>query len=143
MPRIATIRSKDELNNDVIVLALSQGAVSLSPNGDPLCGITLSSEQARSLAQRLNNFALEIENQEEPGYRTSPSSLVHFTSVAVVHDGSQQGHRAFQAAFQIATRSLAALELVGIFGIKPGTGELLTNDDDYAWLKGWLSRVAE
>jgi hypothetical protein len=143
MPRIVTIRSKNETNQDVICLILSQDSVTIDENGDPWCGVTLTSEQARSLAERLCSFALEIDNQEQQGYRTSSLSLRHLESVAVVHDGSLQGHRAFQMALEIARRSLAALDLVGIFGIRIGTGEASSSPDDYEWQKGWLSRLVE
>src|SRR5215471_5923139 len=107
MPRIVTIRSKNETHEDVICLVLSQDAVTVDANGDPWCGITLTSGQARSLAERLFGFALEIENREEAGYRTSSLSLPHLDSVVVVHDGSLQGHRAFQMALQFASLSFA------------------------------------
>ena len=118
MPQIVTLRSKDKSNKDVISLVLSQDAVSADQNGDPWCGVSLSSEQARSLAERLASFALEIENQEEDGYRTSSRSFVHLRSVVVVHDGSQSGHRAFEAALHLASRSLTTLDFIGIFGIR-------------------------
>ena len=114
MPRIFTIRAKDDSDRDVISLVLSQDAVSVGPNGDPWCGVTLSSAQARSLAQRLASIAVEIENQEETGYRTSSRSLVHMGSVVVVHDGSQRGHRAFEAAFHLAGCSVASLDFIGV-----------------------------
>src|SRR5262245_30135556 len=116
MPRIVTIRAKDESNRDVISLVLSQDAISVGPNGDPWCGVTLDSDQARSLAERLANFAIEIENQEQSGYRTSPRSFVHLNTVVVVHDGSQTGHRAFEAALHQARRCLASLDFIGVFG---------------------------
>jgi hypothetical protein len=77
--------------------------------------VTLTAEQARSLAQRLSNIALEIENEEERGYRTSSRSLVHLSSIVVVHDGSQQGHRAFQGALQLASRTFSTLNFMGVF----------------------------
>src|SRR5215831_10782491 len=117
MPSISTIRSKDAENNEVVALILSQDSVSAGPDGDPWCGVSLSAEQARSLAQRLYDMAIEIENQEKKGYRTSPRLLVHLSSVVVVHDGSEQGHRAFQAGMDFARRTLSKLDFVGIFGI--------------------------
>jgi|SRR5262245_1664369 len=143
MPRIVTIRSKNDTHHDVICLVLSQDAITIDGNGDPWCGVTLTSEQARSLAERLCDFALEIENQEEAGYRTSSLSLPHLDSVVVVHDGSLQGHRAFQTAFEFAKRSLATVDLVGIFGVRIGTSEASTAADDYEWQKGWLSSLAQ
>src|SRR5262245_11809082 len=144
MPRIVTVRSKDESNRDVISLVLSQDAVSASPNGDPWCGITLTSEQARSLAGRLWNFAAEIENQEQKGYRTSSRSIGRLGSVVVVHDGSQPGHRAFEAALHLASRSLAALDFIGVFGISNGAaGEPSVLHEDYEWQRGWLTRLVE
>src|SRR5215471_13534041 len=117
MPRIATIRSTDESNTSVVALVLSQDAVTIGPNGDPWCGVTLNAEQARFLAERLYSIAAEIETQEEEGYRTSSRSFIHLSSVVVLHDGSQQGHRAVQAGLHFASRSLGSLDLVGIFGI--------------------------
>src|SRR5262245_7715410 len=143
MPHIVTIRSKNETNQDVICLVLSQDAVAVDANGDPWCGVTLTSVQARSLAERLYSFALEIDNQEGQGYQTSSLSLPHLDSVVVVHDGSLQGHRAFQMALQFASRSLARLDLIGIFGIRLGTSEASASADDYEWQKGWLSSLAQ
>src|SRR5262245_21908933 len=137
MPRIVTIRSKNKSNDDVIVLGLSQDAVSPGPDGDPWCGVTLSAEQARSLAERLYSFALEIENQEEQGHRTSPRSLNHLSSVVIVHDGSRQGHSAFQTALQLARRCFATVDFIGIFGIDSQSGEPSARDEDYEWQKGW------
>jgi len=143
MPHIVTIRSKNETNQDVICLVLSQDAVAVDANGDPWCGVKLTSVQARSLAERLYSFALEIDNQEGQGYQTSSLSLPHLDSVVVVHDGSLQGHRAFQMAFEFSRRSFAALDLVGIFGVRIGTSEASSSPDDDEWQKGWLSRLVE
>jgi hypothetical protein len=107
------------------------------------CGVTLTSQQARSLAERLYSFALEIDNREEQGYRTSSLSLPHLDSVVVVHDGSLEGHRAFQIALEFARRSFGTLHLVGIFGIRIGTSEASSSPDDYEWQKGWLIRMVE
>ena len=109
MPRIVTVRSKDEARRNVISLVLSQDAVTVSPNGEPWCGVTLTPEQARSLAERLCSFALEIDNGEELGYRTSSLLLTHLDSVVVVHDGSLQGHRAFEAARLFPSTSRAQI----------------------------------
>jgi hypothetical protein len=124
-------------------LVLSQDAVSVGPDGDPWCGVTLDAEQARSLAQRLFSMAVEIENHERPGYRTSSRSMIHLSSVVVVHDGSQQGHRALQAAMQLATRTLSTLDFMGVFGIDSETGEPSASCEDYEWQKGWLTRLME
>ena len=143
MPRIVTVRTKDKSNQDVISLVLSQDAISVGPDGDPWCGITLNSVQARALADRLYNFAAEIENREEQGYRTSTRSFVHLSSVVALHDGSQSGHRAFEAALHLAGRSLASLALIGIFGISSATGEPSQSTDDYQWQKGWLTSLVD
>lgn len=143
MPSISTIRSKDTENNDVVALILSQDSVSASPDGDPWCGIALSAEQARSLAERLRDFAAEIENQEEPGFRCSSRSISHLQTVLAVHDGSHQGHRAFRAALNLAGRSLAALDFIGIFGLDGETRQPSANSDDYMWQQGWLDRLIE
>jgi hypothetical protein len=117
--------------------------VCAGPDGDPWCGVTLNAEQARSLAQRLSNIAAEIENREECGYRTSPLLFEHASSVVVVHDGSQQSHRAFQAAMQCASRSLGTLDFVGIFGIDTRSAEPKPSADDCEWQQGWLKRLVE
>jgi hypothetical protein len=143
MPRIHTVRTKNDFNQDVISLVLSQDSVSAGPDGDPWCGVSLSAEQARSLAQRLCNIAIEIENQEKEGYRTSPRSLIHLSSVAVVHDGSEQGHRAYQAGLDFAGRTLSKLDFIGIFGIDSETGQPSDKREYYEWQKGWLSRLVD
>src|SRR5262245_29408468 len=143
MPSISTIRSKDPQNNDVVALILSQDSVSASPDGDPWCGIALSAEQARSLAERLYDFANEIENREEAGFRCSSRFMPHLHTVLVLHDGSHQGHRAFRAALNLAARSLAALDFIGIFGWDPETRQPSTNSNDYLWQQGWLERLIE
>jgi hypothetical protein len=140
MPRIVTIRSKDCSDSDVVSLVLSQDAVSESPEGEPWCGLSLTADQARHLAARLSSIAEEIENQEEPGYRTSTKSFSHLSSIAVVHDGSQQGHRAFEAGLRFAAECLGTIDLIGIFGIDQQTGEPST--DNYEWQKAWLCRLA-
>ena|SRR5689334_9745711 len=143
MPSISTIRSKDADNNDVVAIILSQDSVSAGPDGDPWCGIALNAEQARSLAERLNDFAAEIENHEEPGFRCSSKSISHLQTVLVVHEGSHQGHRAFRVALDLATLSLAALDFVGIFGLDVNTRKPSADSDDYTWQQGWLDRLIE
>jgi hypothetical protein len=143
MPQIVTLRSKGESSGDVISLVLSQDAICVGPNGDPFCGVTLNPEQARSLAQRLCNMAAEIENGEQPGYRTSPLLFEHASSVVVIHDGSQQSHRAFQAGMQCASRSLGRLHLFGIFGVDTRSNEAIASVNDCEWQKGWLSRLVD
>jgi hypothetical protein len=141
MPRILTIRSKDQSNTDAVSLVLSQDAIVEGSEGDPLCGVSLNPEQARSLAERLFSIATEIDNQEEPGYRTSSKSLTHLSSIAVVHDGSGQGHRAFQTGLRFASKHLGTIDLVGIFGINFQTGE--PSADDHEWQKQWLCRLVD
>ena len=143
MPSIVTLRAKGQSKEDVISLVLSQDAISLGPDGDPWCGVTLSAEQARCLAQRLSNIATEIENKEACGYRTSPLLFEHVSSVVVLHDGSQQGHRACQAALQCSSRSLGTLELIGIFGIDTRGDEIKATADDCEWQTGWLNRLVD
>jgi len=143
MPHIVTLRSKSESNHDVINLVLSQDAITLGPEGDPWCGVTLSAEQARCLARRLSSMATEIENHEEGGYRTSSRSFLHLSSVVAIHDGSQQSHRAYQAALHFARQSLANLHLMVISGIAYINGELTTSSGDIKWQAGWLPYLAE
>src|SRR5262249_3559509 len=134
---------KNDFNLDVISLVLSQDSLSVGPDGDPWCGVSLSAEQARSLAQRLYNMAHEIENRETEGNRTSTRSLVHLSSVGVLHDGSQQGHRALQAAMDFASRTVSNLDFIGIVGVDPATGEPSNNGDYYKWQGGWLTQLVE
>jgi len=124
-------------------LVLSQDAVCVGPDGDPWCGVTLNSEQARSLAQRLCNIATEIENGEQTGYRTTPLFFDHVSSVVVIHDGSQQSNRAFQAAIQCASRALGRLHFFGIFGVDTRSDEAIDSPEDCEWQKGWLSRLVD
>src|SRR5215471_3554287 len=142
MPHIVTLRSKSQ-EQDVISLVLSQDAVTTGPDGNPWSGVTLNAEQARCLAQRLCNIAAEIENEEVCGHRTSPLLFEHASSVVVLHDGSQQGHRACQAALQCSSRSLGTLELIGIFGIDTRGAEIKATADDCEWQKGWLNRLVD
>lgn len=137
------LRSKGHSNREVISLVLSQDAVSTDPNGDPWCGVALNAEQARALAQRLCNMAAEIENGEDNGFRTSPLLLEHASSVVVIHEGSQQSHRAFQTALQCASRSLGTLTFIGIFGLDTRSEEAKPTVDDCQWQKGWLTRLVD
>jgi hypothetical protein len=105
--------------------------------------VTLNAEQARSLAQRLCNIAAEIENKEDCGHRTSPLLFEHASTVVILHDGSLQGHRAFQAALQCSNRSLGSLDLIGIFGIDARGREIKGTSDDCEWQRGWLSRLSD
>jgi hypothetical protein len=142
MPRIVTLRLKREFKEDVISLVLSQDAVSVGPDGDPWCGLTLSADQARSLANRLFSIAAEIENGEESGRRTSTLLFEHVSSVVTLHDGSLQSHRAFQAAMRCASRSFGTVEVIGLLGVDTrGKDVTATIDDD--WQKGWLTRLTE
>jgi hypothetical protein len=143
MPQILTLRSKGAADQDVISLVLSQDAVSPGPDGDPWCGVTLNAEQARSLAQRLCNVASEIENGEVSGYRTSPLLFQHASSVVVIHDGSQQSHRAFQAGIQCAGRTLGNLELFGLIGLDTRGSEAVAPVTDCEWQRGWLCRLVD
>src|SRR5262249_19218358 len=98
MPQIVTLRSTGQSKDGVMSLVLSRDAVGAGPDGDPWCGVSWNAEQARSLANRLCNIAAEIENREQSGHRTPPPLFDHVSSVVVLHDGSLQSHRAFEAA---------------------------------------------
>jgi len=142
MPHIVTLRSKTQ-EHDVISLVLSQDAISTGPDGNPWSGVTMNAEQARCLAQRLCKIATEIENQEESGYRTSSLLFEHAASVVVLHDGSQQGDRACQAAIHCSMRSFGTLDLIGLFGIDTRGSEITASTDDCEWQKGWLDRLVD
>jgi hypothetical protein len=141
MPRIVTVRSKGSSKEDVISLVLSQDAVSEGPGGDPWCGVTLTPDQAHCLAERLWNLAVEIESSERCGYRTSPPLFEQVTSVVVLHDGSQQSHRAFQAAVQCASRALGTLDFIGLFGIDISGSETTAKVDNREWQRNWLIQL--
>ena len=143
MPRIVTIRTKDNSSDETIAVVLSQDAVCLGPDGQPWSGVSLSSQEARSLATRLISLALEIEGQRELDQRNCPNSLAELTSILLLHDGSEQSHRAFRLALDLASRSLAAFQLAGIFGVRPDTVEPSTLQEDYEWQRGWLRRLIE
>ena len=143
MPSIVTVRAKGTSEEDTISLVLSQDAVCVGPDGDPYCGVTLSADQARYLAERLTNLATEIENAEKYGHRTSPLLFENVSSVVVLHDGSQQGHRAFQAAVRCASRTLGTLQLIGLFGIDTRAAEVTASSDNCEWQKAWLTRLVE
>jgi hypothetical protein len=143
MPRIVTVRAKGTSKEDSISLVLSQDAVCVGPDGDPYCGVTLSAGQARFLAERLTNLATEIENAEQYGHRTSSLLFENVSSVVVLHDGSPQGHRAFQAAVRCASRTLGTLQLVGLFGIDTRAAEVAASSDNCEWQKAWLTRLVE
>jgi hypothetical protein len=142
MPRIVALRAKGQSQDDVVSLVLSQDAVVAGPDGDPWCGVTLNVEQARCLAQRLCNLATEIENNEDCGHRKS-LLFEQASSVVVLHDGSEQSHRAFQAAMFCARRSFATLDLIGIFGIRTSGRDIEATAGDSEWQKGWLGRLAD
>src|SRR4029079_3410524 len=61
-------------------------------------------------------------------------------SFVVLHDVTQEAHRAFEAAFHLASRSLAALDLIGIYGISSVTAEPPSLDADDEWQIVWLTR---
>src|SRR5262245_49960343 len=143
MPRVVALRCNAQSKDDVISLVLSQDAVIAGPDGDPWCGVTLDVEQARSLAQRLQSIVAEIENKEKCAYRTSPLLFEHASSVVVLHDGSEQGHRALRAAMRCASRSFGSLDLIGIFGIETRDGDIRATADNSEWQKSWLSRLAD
>lgn len=132
MPRIVTLRAKGQSESEVISLTLSQDAISAGPDGNPWCGVTLNPDQAPSLAQRLCSIATEIENGEESGHRTSALFFEHVSSIVVLHDGSEQSHRAFQAALQCASRSFGTLDLIGIVGFESQGPAARAMSDDSA-----------
>lgn len=139
MPQIVAIRTKDDSCRDAIAVVLSQDAVCLGPDGQPWSGVSLSAPLARSLAERLLGLANEIErpNQAPDTFRT----LAQVNSILVFHDGSGQGHRTFTLALDLASRSRAAIQLVGIYGIQQDKFEPSGLAEDYEWQRGWLERL--
>jgi hypothetical protein len=141
MPQIVTVRTKDDTTGESIAVVLSQDAVCLGPDGQPWSGVSLKSEEARKLAARLLSLAMEIEGKKELEQKNSLNTLADLASILVFHDGSEQSHRAFRLALDFATRSLARIQLAGIFGIQSNKFEPSTLPDDYEWQQGWLERL--
>lgn len=140
MPQIVTVRTKDDSTGESIAVVLSQDAICLGPDGQPWSGVSLKSEEARKLAARLLALALEIEGppELEPN---SLNSLTDLASILVFHDGSEQSHRAFRLALDFASRSLARIQMAGVFGVQSDNFEPSTLPDDYEWQRGWLERL--
>jgi nucleotide-binding universal stress UspA family protein len=141
MPQIVTIRTKDDSAGESIAVVLSQDAVCLGPDGQPWSGVSLKSEEARKLATRLLSLALEIDGQKQLEQRYSINSLTDLASILVFHDGSEQSHRAFRLALDFASRSLARIQMAGVFGMKTDQFEASSLPDDYEWQQGWLERL--
>jgi nucleotide-binding universal stress UspA family protein len=144
MPQIVTIRTKDDSAGDSIAVVLSQDAVCLGPDGQPWSGVSLKSEEARKLAARLLSLVKEIEKHqaaETANHRPSINPISDLASILVFHDGSEQSHRAFRLALDFATRSLAHIQLAGVFGIQADQFEPSALPDDYEWQRGWLERL--
>jgi nucleotide-binding universal stress UspA family protein len=140
MPQIVTIRTRDAAAGESIAVVLSQDAMCLGPDGQPWSGVSLKSEEARKLAARLLSLATEIEGQQELA-KKSFNVLTDLASILVFHDGSEQSHRAFRLALDFASRSLARIQLAGIFGVQSDNFEPSTLPDDYDWQRGWLERL--
>jgi nucleotide-binding universal stress UspA family protein len=134
MPRLTAVRTKNETGKDVVALVLSQDAVALDLDGNPWCGVALDAEQSRTLARRLEGFACEIESSEG---RTQPPAR-EIRSVAVLHDGSQQSHRAVQTALKLAALKV---DLIGIVGINPEIPETQSLLEDYERHRDWFNRL--
>jgi nucleotide-binding universal stress UspA family protein len=141
MPQIVTIRTKDDSAGESIAVVLSQDAVCLGPDGQPWSGVSLKSEEARKLAARLLSLAMEIEGQKEFEQKNSLNTLADLASILVFHDGSEQSHRAFRLALDFASRSLAHIQLAGVFGVQTDKFEASSLPDDYEWQQGWLERL--
>jgi hypothetical protein len=141
MPHIVAVRTKDDSSREAIAVVLSQDAVCLGPDGQPWAGVSLNAELARSLAERLLYLAREIEERPHAQDRSSAGSLDQVASILVVHDGSAQGHRASTLALDMASRSPAAIQLVGVYGVQPGNFEPSNVAEDYQWQRGWLEKL--
>jgi len=149
MPQIVAIRTKDDSSGDTISVVLSQDAVCLGPDGQPWSGVSLTAQLARSLAERLLGLAKEIEGQEPEGrqeHRRNQDSfrpLTQVSSILVLHDGSGQGHRAASLALDLASRSLASVQCVGVYGVRQDRLEPSAVPEDYQWHRGWLERLMQ
>jgi hypothetical protein len=143
MPQIVAVRTKDDSSRESIAVVLSQDAVCLGPDGQPWAGVSLNAELARSLAERLLCLAKEIEERPDTQIRDSYGSLDQVASILVLHDGSEQSHRAFALALDLASRSLAAIQLIGVYGVQKGNFEPSSALEDYQWQRGWLERLVQ
>jgi hypothetical protein len=149
MPQIVAIRTRDDASRDTISVVLSQDAVCLGPDGQPWSGVSLSASLARSLAERLLGLAKEIEaNEKESQTETCASQdsfplLTQLSSILVLHDGSGQGHRAMGLALDLASRSLASVQFLGVYGVKQDRLEPSDLAEDYEWQRGWIERLIQ
>ncbi|HEV3036884.1 MAG TPA: universal stress protein [Candidatus Angelobacter sp.] len=143
MPQIIAVRTQDDSFRDTIAVVLSQDAVCLGPDGQPWAGVSLSAELARALAERLLGLAREVEGQKRIDDPNSFHSFAQITSILVFHDGSEQSHRAFRLALDLASRSLAIVQLAGIFTVQPDRFEPSSSPDDHQWQRGWLDRLTQ
>lgn len=141
MPQIVAVRTNDDPSRETIAVVLSQDAICLDPDGQPWPAVSLSSEEARRFAARLVSLALEIEEHGESTQQESADSLADIASILVLHDGSERSHRAFRLALELASASLAPIQLAGIFGVKGGSLEASKSPEDYLWQRGWLERL--
>jgi len=137
MPHILAVRAKDDSNRDTITVVLSQDAVCLGPDGEPWAGVSLNAQKARSLAERLLSLAKEVDVPQKTD-QASFRSLAQVASILVLHDGSAQGHRAYSLALDLASRSLASIHVVGIYGVRQETSVDL---NDCEWERGWIERL--
>src|SRR5262249_36369186 len=126
-----------------IAVVLSQDAVCLGPDGQPWSGVSLNAELARSLAARLLSLANEIDERKQSTDPSALRSLAHVTSILVFHDGSAQSHRAFALALDLASRSLASIQLIGVYGVRQDRFEPSIAADDIAWQKSWLEKLVK
>jgi hypothetical protein len=149
MPQIVAIRTRDDASRDTISVVLSQDAVCLGPDGQPWSGVSLSASLARSLAERLLGLAKEIEASEKESQRETCASedsfrlLTQLSSILVLHDGSGQGHRAMELALDLALRSLASIQFVGVYGVKQDRLEPSDVAEDYEWQRKWIERLIQ
>jgi nucleotide-binding universal stress UspA family protein len=135
---------KDDSSRDTIAVVLSQDAVCLGPDGQPWSGVSLNAELARSLAGRLLKLANEIEEREQNIDPSAIRSLAQVTSILVFHDGSAQSHRAFALALDLASRSLARIQLVGVYGVQESSKfETSALPEDSEWQRSWLERLVK
>jgi hypothetical protein len=141
MPQIVAVRTKDDSSRESIAVVLSQDAVCLGPDGQPWAGVSLNAELARSLAERLLCLAQEIDEQPHIHDRGAHGSLGQVASILVLHDGSEQSHRAFTLALSVASRSLAAIQLIGVYGVRQGPFAPSSAPEDYLWQRGWVERL--
>src|SRR5262249_35503038 len=54
-----------------------------------------------------------------------------------------QSHRAFVLALDLASRSLARIQMIGVYGVQQDSFEPSPLAEDSVWQRGWLDRLVQ